>query len=593
MTFLLWRHERTVPSVLAIVVLIVAAGCGRQPDDTPAHRAGDVTALADRYIATYFEAFPEAATFAGVADAPHDRLSDISPEAIGRWRATEDDISAALQRIDQSGIAEGSAEAVTYGFLREVVRNSRDFRTCEMELWNVSPTYTGWPALMGGLGNLQPVDTPEQQKAALARFGQLPRYLDQEIANLRRGQRDGYSAPRGNVEAVIRQVDALATQPFADSPFVAMGVRGGDDFRARVEALEREQLRPAIAAYRDFLRDVYLPGARGEIAVAANPRGADCYRAAVRYHSTVEIEPTEVHRIGLEQMVLIRAQMTEIAGRSFDTDDVARVLEQLRSDPRYVIGGRDEMMQVARDAVRRAREALPRAFGRLPRAEVVVEAVPAFAEEGAPFAYYNPPAEDGSRPGIYYINLRGAEGAPRAGVESTAFHEADPGHHTQASIAQERTDLHPLGRYVYLSGFGEGWALYAERVAEELGLFTSDVDRMGLLSNEALRAARLVVDSGMHALGWSRDQAIDYMLANTAESRGNVTAEVDRYIAVPGQATAYMLGNLEIRRLREMSQARLGDDFDVREFHDRVLEDGAVPLMMLRQKIERWAARAR
>jgi uncharacterized protein (DUF885 family) len=587
------RHMRAIhptrPLVVA-VALLVAAGCSRPPHDARASHAGDVTALADRYIDAYFEAFPEAATFSGVADAPHDRLSDISPEAIASWRATEDAVSDALGRIDATSIPEGSPEAVTYGFLHEVLRNARDFRTCEMELWNVSPTYTGWPALMGGLADLQPVDTPARQDAALRRFGELPRYLNQEIANLRRGLSDGYSAPRGNVEVMIRQVDALATQPLAESPFVAMGAKGGGDFRTRVETLEQDRLRPAIAAYRDFLRDEYLAAARGEIAVAANPNGADCYRAAVRYHSTVAIEPAEVHRIGLEQMALIRGEMGTIARASFGTDDVAALLGALRTDPRYVLGGRDEMMQVARDAVRRAREALPRAFGTVPRADVVVEAVPAFAEEGAPFAYYNPPAEDGSRPGIYYINLRGAKGAPRAGVESTAFHEADPGHHTQMSIAQERTDLHPIGRYIYLSGFGEGWALYAERLADELGLFSSDVDRMGLLSNEALRAARLVVDSGMHALGWSRDEAIDYMLANTAESRTNVTAEVDRYIAVPGQATAYMLGNLEIRRLRELSRERLGDRFDIRAFHDRVLEDGAVPLMMLRQKLERWSA---
>jgi uncharacterized protein (DUF885 family) len=183
--------------------------------------------------------------------------------------------------------------------------------------------------------------------------------------------------------------------------------------------------------------------------------------------------------------------------------------------------------------------------------------------------------------------LRGAESKPRAGLESTAFHEAYPGHHLQSALALERKDLHPIARYLYQSGFGEGWALYTERLADELGLFTSDVDRMGLLSNEALRAARLVVDPGMHALGWSRERAIEYMLANTAESRDDVVSEIDRYIAVPGQATAYMLGNLEIRRLRELAQQREGAKFDLRAFHDKVLEDGAVPLSLLRSKMER------
>ena len=254
------------------------------------------------------------------------------------------------------------------------------------------------------------------------------------------------------------------------------------------------------------------------------------------------------------------------------------------------MGTRDATMKLAVAAVDRARAALPNAFGILPKSEVKVEPFPAFAEANAPGGQYNQPADDGSRPGIYYINLRNPQQLPRAGIESTAFHEAYPGHHLQIAIAMERKGLHPVQRYFFMSGFTEGWGLYSERLAEEMGLFSSDVDRMGLLSNEALRAARLVVDPGMHALGWSRDRAIQYMLDNTAESRESVVAEIDRYIAVPGQATAYMLGNLEIRRLREEAKQQLGEKFDQRAFHDHVLEDGGVPLVMLRQKIERWIA---
>jgi uncharacterized protein (DUF885 family) len=233
---------------------------------------------------------------------------------------------------------------------------------------------------------------------------------------------------------------------------------------------------------------------------------------------------------------------------------------------------------------------VPQWFGLVPKSPVAVEPVPAFQEPNAPGGFYNNPAEDGSRPGIYYINLYEAEKQSRAGVESTAFHEAYPGHHLQSVIALERTGLHPIGRYIFLSGFGEGWGLYSERLADEMGLFSGDVDRMGLLSAEAHRAARLVVDAGMHALGWSRDRAIEYLLTNTALSRSSAESEIDRYIAVPGQATSYMLGNLEIRRLREEARTKLGDRFDIKTFHDRVLEDGAVPLSVLAAKIERWIA---
>jgi uncharacterized protein (DUF885 family) len=222
-----------------------------------------------------------------------------------------------------------------------------------------------------------------------------------------------------------------------------------------------------------------------------------------------------------------------------------------------------------------------------------VEPYAEFEERSAPGASYNSPADDGSRPGIYKINTYEPEKQTRVGQESTAYHEAIPGHHLQLAIAQERQGAHPITRFLGNSGYTEGWGLYAERLADEMGLFSADLDRMGLLSNEALRAARLVVDPGMHVMGWTRQQAIDYMLQHTAEGRGAVENEIDRYIAWPGQATAYMIGNLEIRHLREMAERELGPRFDIRVFHDKVLEDGSVTLPMLRDKIERWVRETR
>lgn len=572
----------------------LAAGCAPGPAaPTTADAARRVAALADGYLAAYFEAYPHHATLAGVADGPHDRLPDLSLEARRRWEATEDSILAGLEAIPSGSLSEGSPEAVTYGFLTELLRNARGFRACRMELWNVSPTWTGWQSELALLAGSQPVGTPAGHEAAHRRFAELPRYLDQEVANLREGIRRGYSAPAGNVTAVIRQMDALLAAPVADSPFVTMAPDTAAAFGEQMRQLEAAAIRPAIRRYRDFLRDEYLPAARTEVGVSANPEGEACYRAAIRHHATVDLSPEEVHRIGLEQMASIRAEMQQIAERSFGTSDVDAVLARLRSDPQFLFESRDEKLRVAQEAITRAAAAAPRWFGRLPESDVVVEPVASFAEEAAPGGFYNPPAEDGSRPGIYYINLFEAEKTSRAGLESTAFHETYPGHHLQGALALERRELHPVTRYLYVSGFSEGWGLYSERLADEMGLFTSDVDRMGLLSNEALRAARLVVDAAMHALGWSRQQAIDYMLQNTAESEASVTAEVDRYIAVPGQATSYMLGNLEIRRLRAQAEGALGEEFDIRAFHDLVLEDGSIPLVMLREKVERWiAARA-
>jgi uncharacterized protein (DUF885 family) len=345
-----------------------------------------------------------------------------------------------------------------------------------------------------------------------------------------------------------------------------------------------------VRRYRDFLNNVYLPAAREQIGVGANPSGADCYRAQVRSLTTLDVPAREIHQIGLDQMALIQAEMRTIARRSFNTDDVPALLQRLATDRQYLFRTREEMTAYAAAAIGRAKTAMPRYFGRLPRADVRIEPYPAFAERSAPAASYEPPAEDGSRPGIYRLNTYEPEKQSKVAIESTAFHESIPGHHLQLAIAQERTNVHPLTRFMGNSGFSEGWGLYSERLADEMGLFSSDLDRMGLLSNEALRAARMVVDPGIHVLGWTREQAIDYMLRNTAENRQSVENEVDRYIGWPGQATAYMLGNLEIRRLRTMAERELGPRFDIREFHDTVLQDGTVTLPMLRAAVERWVA---
>lgn len=576
-------------AVVALALAVTACAS----DDTEANAmAPDVNALADRYLASYFETFPEQATLAGASDVPQDRLPDLSAATRERWEATQDSILRTLETIDTTTLSPGSPASITYGFLKDLIRNEQAWRICRMDLWNVSPTWTGWQQVLALLASSQPVGTLEQNDAAYRRFAEMPRYLNQEIENLREGLSLGYSAPKGNVTAVIAQIDALLEAPVGESPFVQMAPDSLPEFRQRMEALETTELRPAMLQYRDFLEIEYLPAARDEIAVSANPDGDACYQAAIRYHSTVDITPREVHETGLEQMELIRSEMREIAQRMLGTDDVEEALHRMRSDPAYQFSSREEMLAAAEGAVSRAKEALPQWFGILPHATVRVEPVPSFSEASAPGGFYNPPAEDGSRPGVYYINLYRAETKPRAGLEATAFHETYPGHHLQGAIALEREGLHPLQRYIFLSGFAEGWGLYSERLADEMGLYSGDVDRLGLLSNEALRAARLVVDAGMHALGWTRQQAIDYMLANTAESEASVTAEVDRYIAVPGQATSYMLGNLEIRRLREEARSALGDAFDIRAFHDRVLEDGSVPLVMLRRKIERWIAQS-
>jgi uncharacterized protein (DUF885 family) len=392
------------------------------------------------------------------------------------------------------------------------------------------------------------------------------------------------------VQSVIGQVEAMLAAPIKDSPFVQMAKADAPaSFRTRLETLEKTQIRPAIARYRDFLATTYLPAAREAIGVSANPQGAACYAAAVKYHATVDMGAQQIHDLGLAQMERITNEMKEIGRRSFNTDDPKALLALVKTDPKYRFKSRDELIKYAEAAVERSKQAMPKFFGHVPSAPVIVEPYPAFLEKTAPGGQAIAPTADG-KPGKYLLNAYKATEQSRSGLESTAFHEAYPGHHMQGAVALEKENLHPIQRYFYMSGFTEGWGLYSERLADEMGLFSSDVDRLGLLSNEALRAARLVVDSGMHGLGWTRQQAIDYVLAHTTETEARATAEIDRYIAVPGQATAYMIGALEIRKLRDEAKAKLGDKFDIKAFHDVVLEDGSLPLWVLRTKIDRWTA---
>jgi uncharacterized protein (DUF885 family) len=573
----------------ALSVLILTAACSTspgQPVSAPTPGDDRVKALADGYLDGYFERNPEEATYYGVAGRHHNRLSDNSPGALKAWQAKEDAWLGQVEAIEPGTIAAAPLKA-THAILRDALEGGVAARVCHTELWNVSQM-TGWHVQFGYLVTIQPVGTDEARAEALARWQSLPAYIDTEIGNLRDGLTRGYSAPKSITGIVIEQVNTLISGPAADSPFMSPAQRDKTpEFRKAWEALVKDQLTPAFIRYRDFLSKEYLPAARTEIAVAALPMGGDCYRASVRVYSTLTVSAREIHELGLQRIDGLMAEMKTIAERSFGTSDVQGVLKTLRTDRRYMFKNRDELIQRSTAALARAKAAAPRSVGLLPKADVIIQPYPTFREKNAPNEY-NPPAEDGSRPATFFISAYQAEKKSKAGAESTTFHETIPGHHLQVAIALERKEIHPIGRYLFNSGYVEGWALYAERLADEMNLYSSDLDRLGMLSLQAFRAARLVVDPGMHALGWTRQQAIDYMLAHTAEEPAGVAAEIDRYIIWPGQATSYMMGMIEIRRLRDEAQQKLGPTFDIKAFHDRVLEDGAVPLTFLGSKIRAW-----
>src|SRR5687768_17853370 len=567
-----------------LIVAITSVDCGRATP-APATEAADsrVRALADTYVASCFDRFPEQVTYYGVAGRAHDRLTDNSLAAIQAWEKKEDAWLTDVRGIDPASIVSGPLKA-TYAILREALESSVASRICRSDLWNVSQM-TGWHVGYGYVVTIQPVGTDQARKEALARWQMLPAYLDTEIVNLREGMKRGYTAPKHIVRIVIDQVRTLAATPAAESPFLAP-VRSDKtpEFTKAFTALTNEQIVPAIRRYADFLDREYLPSAREAAAVATNPDGAACYDASIRAFSTLPKSAREVHDIGLREVARIDAEMKAIAERSFGTSDVPALMQRMRTERQFLFRTREELIDYSKKALARARAAAPQWFGILPKADVRIEAYPAFREKNAP-GEYNPPSEDGTRAGLFYISAYEPEKKTRADNESTAFHETIPGHHLQVAIALERKGIHPLGRYIFNSGYVEGWALYSEGLADEMKLFSGELDRLGMFGSQNWRAVRLVVDTGMHALGWTRQQAIDYMLAHTTANANDAASEIDRYIIWPGQATSYMLGRLEILAAREDARKAAGAAFDIKAFHDRVLEDGSVPLTFLREKI--------
>jgi uncharacterized protein (DUF885 family) len=347
-----------------------------------------------------------------------------------------------------------------------------------------------------------------------------------------------------------------------------------------------------MAAYRTCLEREVLPHARSDdrCGLCHLPDGEAIYRNAARRHTTTGRDLDELHRLGRELVAGLAEEYRALGSRALGTSDLGEILGRLRGDPSLRFHTGAEILQSARDALERANAALPGWFGRIPAVPCRVDEMSPYEAKDAVLGYYQPPSDDGRRPGIHWLNTHAPQTRTRYEYEALSFHESVPGHHLQFALAQELRDLPRFRRLGYVTAFSEGWALYTERLADEMGLYSGDLARLGMLSFDSWRACRLVVDTGIHHLGWSRARAIDYLLANSALTPGNVENEVDRYIADPGQALAYMVGRIELERLRAHARQRLGGRFDVKAFHDAVLGTGGVPLSVLDQELDRWVA---
>jgi uncharacterized protein (DUF885 family) len=525
-------------------------------------------------------------------------VGPVAPQDVAAVRAR---LASILERLDALGEPPAGQPAITASELRETVRGELSHIDSGLDLWGVDAA-DGIPTAYLNVPAYQEARSPADGDAMVARWRAMAAGTNAYAANLRETLADGLVACAAPVERVIAILDDVLAEPDAAWPLLQplddLDGREGwstadrERFASGLRAAVGDAIRPAFTSLRDTLATQVLPAARppDRPGIGHLPGGDAAYRAAIRVHTSLDLEPADVHALGLREIERIDAELLDLTGRTLGTRTLAEGIARLRDDPALRFETEDEVYAFAVGALERANAAVPLWFGRLPKARCEVVRMPPHEQEHSTIAYYRQPAMDGSRPGQYYVNTSAPTTRPRYEAAVLAYHESVPGHHLQIAIGQELEDLPAFRRNLGTTAFFEGWGLYTERVSDEMGLYAGDLDRIGVLSFDAWRASRLVVDTGMHALGWTRDQAVEFMLTHTALAPNNIGNEVDRYIAWPGQALAYKLGQLEILRLRDEARAALGDRFDIRAFHDTVLGNGALALPTLRSVVETWAA---
>lgn len=584
------------PWIAALGILTLGA-CARSPatGEDAGVRSGPLAEAADGFWRWYLGWHPLEATYLGRREYD-DRVPDITPAGREARRESAAVFVDALAAIDPDTLT--PSDRLTYLALEDQLGSELARQVCEPEVWVVDHR-EGIQVAFLNIVSAQPLDTPEDGDRMIARWNAMADYLDDYVSNLRSGLERGRVAARVSIGRTIAQLDALLERPPEEWPLYApagapLGDRWPEDrrrrFRAEIREVSTERLRPAYRRLRDFLRDELWEEARADSTpgLISLPGGPECYVALIRDQTSLDLAPEEIHETGRHELERIHAELRALGRKVLGTDDLARIQRLLREDPAMHFRWPGEIIQAAERATARARAKMPEYFGRTPQAGLSIRPIPLYEAPQSIVAYYRQPAPDGSRPGIYFVNTYRPETRPRYQSEVLTFHESIPGHHLQTALAQEATGLPEFRKHLGSTAFVEGWALYAERLADEMGLYSGDLDRIGLLSYDAWRASRLIVDTGIHAFGWSRQQAVDFLRENTLLAEANIENEVDRYITSPAQALTYKLGQLEILALREEARKRLGEGFHLSEFHDRVLENGALALPALHEAVEDW-----
>jgi uncharacterized protein (DUF885 family) len=547
----------------------------------------NIDQLADGFWQRFLELSPISATVYG--DTRYDdRLPDPGPEGREKARQWALDMQAAAAGIPDAGL--GVEDRITRDMLRVVAEIFLIEDDQRLDTLQVVDQMGGPQTLLPQMCAFQPADSPEQFEKFMARLDAYPAYMAANSELLREGLASGLTAPRIVAERTIAQIERMLAIPIDEAVIPSLTQVASDADRETVREVVREKIYPADAAFLEVLRGAYLAATRTEPGIWSAPNGDTIYRTEILRWTTLPLDPAEVHESGLAELQDIERERQVIARLAGFGDDTKAYRAAIAADPANIPASREALVGRAMEQIDRAGLAAPTMFHRLPRSECRVVAVEEYKERDAPFAYYYPPAADGSRPGTYYVNAFDLPTRAYSRLASVTFHEASPGHHFQIALEGENIELNSFRRFgSRLAGaaYVEGWGLYCERLADEMGLYVSDAERFGMLDGQAWRAARLVVDTGLHALRWTRQQSID-QLREAGLTETDAVIETDRYICTPAQALTYKVGQREIERLRRELSARDGSEFDLREFHDQLLGHGSLPLATLARELPNW-----
>ncbi|MCC5928980.1 MAG: DUF885 domain-containing protein [Cyclobacteriaceae bacterium] len=545
-----------------------------------------ITDLADGYIESYFKYHPEWGTFFGYEHTDHGNLFDNSETGIKNYEMVEDSIYHLLQDIEIEKLS--IAEETTYAILKEKLESSINSRACQKHLWSINQM-NGFQVELNYFANAQPVGDSAKRQKTIERWKKISEFIENDLNNNKKGLEIGYALPKVVVERVIEQLSSIITSPTTSSFFYIPAAKDtASYFQRELKAIIEGEIVPSIEKYKFFLETVYLPKARENLSITSIPNGESCYAALLRENTSLTISAQEVFESGNRVLEEKESIIKEIGKDVYGVSDLAEIKQLYKADSSNYFSSKQELLSFVTDAIKRAEEKSKQYFLQLPVANIQIEPIPE-AEEKSGYSRYLPAPDGSSEPARFLLQTYLPSQQMKGIAEKVAFHEAIPGHHLQFGLSIEMETAHPISKYFYNSGFSEGWATYAETLSDEANLYSSDKNRLAMYI--ASNVVGMILDVGIHHKNWSREEAVEYIMSKRASySLLDAQRLVDRVAVIPGQATSYGVGEICFQQLKEKSKERLGENFNIKSFHNECLQYGSVPLSFIVNKVNDWIA---